>query len=288
MAEESVALPKGLGKGEEAGDFLRDTLRKALQEMMTEEVAAIVGAGRYERTEERTTQRNGVRHRPFDTRLGTIDLAIPNLRTGSYFPAWLEPRRRAEQALVAVVAEAYLKGVSTRKVEDLVQSLGIAGMSKSEVSRLCASLDAQVSAFRTRRLDGEYPYLFLDARYEHVREDERVQSMAVVIAYGIRSDGVREVLALDVSTAEDLEHWRGFLQDLVARGVRGVKLVTSDAHPGLKRAIAEVFLGAGWQRCRVHFVRNPWQECPRACSRWWRRWCGCSAGRSAARRCRRC
>ena len=142
------------------------------------------------------------------------------------------------------------------KVEDVVQALGIAGMSKSEVSRLCASLDAQVTAFRTRRLDAEYPYLFLDARYEHVREDERVQSMAVVIAYGIRGDGVREVLALDVNTAEDLEHWRQFLQDLVARGVRGVKLVTSDAHAGLKRAIAEVFLGAGWQRCRVHFLRN--------------------------------
>jgi transposase-like protein len=224
--------------------------------MMAEEVAALIGAERYERSEERTNQRNGARHRPFDTRLGTIDLAIPKLRTGSYFPTWLEPRRRAEQALVAVVAEAYLKGVSTRKVEDLVQSLGIAGMSKSEVSRLCASLDAQVSAFRARRLDAEYPYLFLDARYEHVREDERVQSMAVVIAYGIRSDGVREVLAIAVNTAEDLESWRAFLQDLVARGVRGVKLVTSDAHAGLKRAIAEVFLGAGWQRCRVHFVRN--------------------------------
>jgi putative transposase len=257
VADKSMALLEALRKGdEEGGDFLRDTLRKALQEMMAEEVSALIGAERYERSEERTTQRNGARHRPFDTRLGTIDLAIPKLRAGSYFPVWLEPRRRAEQALVAVVAEAYLKGVSTRKVEDVVQALGIAGMSKSEVSRLCASLDAQVTAFRTRRLDAEYPYLFLDARYEHVREDERVQSMAVVIAYGIRGDGVREVLALDVNTAEDLEHWRQFLQDLVARGVRGVKLVTSDAHAGLKRAIAEVFLGAGWQRCRVHFLRN--------------------------------
>jgi putative transposase len=146
--------------------------------------------------------------------------------------------------------------LSTRKVEALVQSLGIASLSKSEVSRLCASLDTQVKAFRTRRLDAQYPYIFVDARYEHVREDSRVQSMAVVIAYGIRGDGVREVLGIDVATCEDLEHWREFLQGLVARGVRGVKLVTSDAHPGLKQAIAEVFVGASWQRCRVHFVRN--------------------------------
>lgn len=157
---------------------------------------------------------------------------------------------------MAVVAEAYLRGVSTRKVEGLVQQLGITGISKSEVSRMCACLDAQVSAFRTRRLDAEYPYIYLDARYEHVREDERVQSMAVVIAYGIRGDGVREVLGVDVTNCEDLELWRVFLQGLVARGVRGVKLVSSDAHRGLKQAIAEVFLGAGWQRCRVHFLRN--------------------------------
>lgn len=250
-----MALLAALRNGEEF-DFLREGLRLFLHELMEMEVSATIGAERYERTEERTNQRNGTRHRPFDTRLGSIDLAIPKLRTGSYFPTWLEPRRRAEQALVAVVAEAYLKGVSTRKVEALVQSLGIAGMSKSEVSRLCASLDAQVEAFRTRRLDGEYPYVFLDARYEHVREDERVQSMAVVIAYGIRADGVREVLAVGVFSAESLEYWREFLQGLVARGVRGVRLVTSDAHAGLKRAIAEVFLGAGWQRCRVHFLRN--------------------------------
>jgi putative transposase len=265
VAEESMALLEAIRKGDEsAGDFLRETLRRALQELMSEEVSALIGAEPYERSTERLTQRNGVRHRPFDTRVGTIDLAIPKLRAGSYFPVWLEPRRRAEQALVAVVAEAYLKGVSTRKVEDVVQALGIAGMSKSEVSRLCASLDAQVSAFRSRRLDGEYPYLFLDARYEHVREDERVQSMAVVIAYGIRADGMREVLSIDVSPAEDLEHWRAFLQELVARGVRGVKLVTSDAHPGLKRAIAEVFLGAGWQRCRVHFLRNLLARVPKS------------------------
>ena len=157
---------------------------------------------------------------------------------------------------MAVVAEAYVSGVSTRKVDGLVQALGIAGMSRSEVSRLCQVLDEQVEAFRTRRLDAEYPYLFVDARYEHVREDHRVQSMAVVIAYGIRRNGVREVLGVDVVNSEDLEVWRTFLQGLVARGLRGVKLVTSDAHPGLKQAIKEVFVGASWQRCRVHFIRN--------------------------------
>jgi transposase-like protein len=168
----------------------------------------------------------------------------------------LEARRRGEQALVAVVAEAYVQGVSTRKVEALVQSLGIAGISKSEVSRLCASLDAQTEAFRTRRLDAEYPYVWLDARYEHVREDHRVQAMAVVVAYGVRADGVREVLGVDVGLSEDVVCWREFLQGLVARGLRGVRLVISDAHPGLKQAIKEVFLGAAWQRCRVHFMRN--------------------------------
>lgn len=257
MAEESMPGLDLLHKGEETDtDFLREAVRRFVHQLMDEEVSAVIGAARYERSEERINQRNGTRHRPWDTRVGSIDLAIPKLRTGSYFPSWLEPRRRSEQALVAVVAEAYLRGVSTRKVEALVQSLGITAMSKSEVSRLCASLDAQVTAFRTRRLDAEYPYIFLDARYEHVREDERVQSMAVVIAYGIRGDGVREVLGLEVTNSEQLEHWRTFLQELVARGVRGVKLVTSDAHRGLKQAIQEVFIGAGWQRCRVHFLRN--------------------------------
>ena len=196
--------------------------------------------------------------------MGTVDLAIPKLRAGSYFPGWLEPRRRSEQALVGVVAEAYLRGVSTRKVEAAVQSLGVAGMSKSEVSRLCQSLDKQVKAFRTRRLAAEYPYIFLDARYEHVREDGRVQSMAVVIAYGVRRDGIREVLGLEVVNSEDLEVWRAFLQSLVARGVREVKLVGSDAHLGLKQAIKEVFVGSTWQRCRVHFLRNLLSRVPKA------------------------
>jgi putative transposase len=188
--------------------------------------------------------------------VGSLELQIPKLRQGSYFPSWLEPRRRAEQALVAVIAEAYVQGVSTRKVEAVVQALGISGISKSEVSRLAASLDEQVDAFRTRRLDAAYPYIWVDARYEHVREGGRVVSMAVVVAYGVRADGVREVLGLDVGLSEDVEFWRSFFQSLVARGLRGVQLVISDAHAGLKRAIAEVFVGAAWQRCRVHTIRT--------------------------------
>jgi putative transposase len=257
MAEERMALPDLLRKGEEPGDDpLRDLVRWAVQELIEAEVSAAIGAGRYERTAERTTQRNGFRARPWDTRVGTLELQIPKLRQGSYFPSWLEPRRRAEQALVAVIAEAYVQGVSTRKVETLVQTLGIASLSKSEVSRLAASLDEQVAAFRTRRLDAAYPYLWVDARYEHVREGGRVISMAVVVAYGVRADGVREVLGLDVGLSEDVALWRSFFQSLVARGLHGVQLVISDAHAGLKQAIAEVFVGAAWQRCRVHFMRN--------------------------------
>jgi putative transposase len=257
MATDRMALVDVLRKEQDpAADFLQEGVRWLVQELMEAEVSAQIGAGRYERTDERTTQRNGYRTRPWETRVGTLELAIPKLRQGSYFPSWLEARKRGEQALVAVVAEAYVQGVSTRKVEALVQSLGIAGISKSEVSRMATSLDAQVTAFRTRRLDAEYPYIWVDARYEYVREDHRVQSMAVVIAYGVRADGVREVLGLDIGLSEDVVLWREFLQGLVARGVRGVKLVISDAHPGLKQAVKEVFLGAAWQRCRVHFMRN--------------------------------
>jgi putative transposase len=260
-----MPLAESVRKGEGPdGDWLREVVRRVVQELMDAEVSAQIGAERYERTEERTTQRTGYRHRPWDTRVGTLELAIPKLRTGSYFPSWLEPRRRAEQALVAVVAEAYVQGVSTRKVEALVQALGIAGLSKSEVSRLAASLDEQVAAFRTRRLDAAYPYLWLDARYEHVREDGRVVSMAVIVAYGVRADGVREVLGLDIGLSEDVALWRAFLQGLVARGVRGVQLVVSDAHQGLKQAIREVFVGASWQRCRVHFVRNVLARVPKS------------------------
>ncbi len=257
MAEESMPVLDLLRKGEEAReDPLREIVRWTIQELMEAEVSAQIGAGRYERSGERVTQRNGYRERPWDTRVGTLELQIPKLRQGSYFPSWLEPRRRAEQALVAVVAEAYVQGVSTRKVEAVVQALGISGISRSEVSRLAASLDAAVDAFRTRRLDAAYPYVWVDARYEHVREGGRVVSMAVVVAYGVRADGAREVLGLDVGLSEDVEFWRSFFQSLVARGLRGVQLVISDANPGLKRAITEVFVGTAWQRCRVHFMRN--------------------------------
>jgi putative transposase len=257
MATDRMALVDVLRKGEDPeADFLQEGVRWLIQELIEAEVSAQIGAGRYERNEERTTQRNGYRTRRWDTRVGSVEVAIPKLRTGTYVPRWLEARRRGEQALVAVVAEAYVQGVSTRKVEALVQTWGMAGISKSEVSRLCASLDAQTDAFRTRRLDAEYPYVWFDARYEHVREDNRVQSMAVVVAYGVRAAGVREVLGLDVGLSEDVVVWRAFMQGLVARGLRGVKLVISDAHVGLKQAIKEVFLGAAWQRCRVHVMRN--------------------------------
>ncbi len=264
MAEDRLTLADILGKEEAAGDLLREAVCWLVQQLMEGEVSAQIGAGRYERTSERTAQRNGYRTRAWDTRLGTRELKIPKLRTGSYFPSWLEPRRRAEQALTAVIAEAYVQGVSTRKVEALVQALGIAGISKSEVSRLCASLDEEVTAFRTRRLDAEYPYLWVDARYEHVREGGRVVSMAFVVAYGVRADGVREVLGFQVALSEDRVTWREFLQSLVARGLRGVQLVTSDAHGGLKQAIAEVFLGASWQRCRIHFLRNLLARVPKS------------------------
>lgn len=260
-----MAFLEALRKADGASDdFLREGVRKFVREVMAEEVTALVGAERYERSADRTAQRNGYRSREWDTRVGTIELEIPKLRTGSYYPSFLEPRKRSEQALVSVVAEAYLQGVSTRKVESLVQSLGIASLSKSQVSRLASALDEQVGVFRSRRLDAEYPYLYLDARYEHVREAGRVQSQAVVVAYGIRGDGVREVLAFDVLASEGLDEWRRFLQDLVARGMRGVKLVTSDGHRGLKRAIAEVLLGASWQRCRVHFLRNVLAQVPKS------------------------
>jgi putative transposase len=268
VAEDRIAVAETLRKGEDAPeDFLREVVRTTLQTLrevvrttlqtlMEAEVASQIGAERYEHSSERTTQRNGYRTRPFDTRVGTLDLAIPKLRTGSYFPSWLEARRRGEQALVSVVAEAYVQGVSTRKVEALVQQLGISGLSKSEVSRMVDSLSEQGRVFRERRLDGVYPYLWLDARYEHVRDDGPVRSLAVVVAYGVRADGVREVLGVDVGLSEHVALWRTFLQSLVGRGVQGVQLVISDAHAGLKQAIREVFVGASWQRCRVHFLRN--------------------------------
>jgi len=222
---------------------------------MEAEVSELTGAGLHERSENRLVQRNGYRPRTFDTRVGTLGLEIPRLRKGSYFPSFLEPRRRSEQALVAVVAEAYVNGVSTRKVERLVEQLGVEAMSRSTVSRLCAVLDEQVKIFRTRPLEGRYPYLWLDARVEKVREAGGVRQKALVVAYGVHETGRREILGTDVGEAESEAFWREFLRSLVARGLSGVLLCVSDAHVGLKKAIAQV-LGCLWQRCTVHFLRD--------------------------------
>jgi transposase-like protein len=223
---------------------------------MEVEVAQHVGADKYERTSARSGERNGYRDRSWDTRVGSIELRVPRARDGGYYPALLEPRRRGERALVAVVQEAYINGVSTRRVDDLVKALGMSGISKSQVSRLCQALDTEVERFRTRKLDGAYAYFQLDATFVKVRQDHRVISMAVVIAVGVNQDGQREVLGLDVGPSEDGAFWHAFLRSLVARGLTGVKLVTSDAHEGLKAAIAAVLQGASWQRCRTHFMRN--------------------------------
>jgi putative transposase len=237
-------------------DFLREAVRLVSQELMEAEVEEHLNAERYERTGERTGQRNGYRPRAWDTRVGSIPLRVPRVRDGSYFPGLLEPRTRAERALVAVVQEAYVQGVSTRRVDALVQALGMTGISKSQVSRLCQELDGVVAQFRGRRLEGPYPYLWLDATFVKVRREGRVVSMAVVIAIGVKASGEREVLGFDVGPSEDGAFWLAFLRGLVARGLSGVQLAISDAHQGLKAAIAAVLSGASWQRCRVHFVRN--------------------------------
>ena len=258
MADElRMALTEVLRKaGVEQADFLREGVRVLAQELMAVELAEHLGAERHERSAERTGYRNGTRERTWDTRVGSIELQVPRVRDGSFFPSLLEPRRRAERALVAVVQEAYVQGVSTRRVDDLVQALGMQGISKSQVSRLCAELDKEVERFRTRKLEGPYPYIWLDGTFVKVRENGRVVSQAIVIAIGVRATGEREVLGLDVGPTESGPFWLAFLRSLGARGLSGVKLVISDAHSGLKAAIASVLQGAAWQRCRVHFVRD--------------------------------
>ena len=259
MAGSTMDLPTWLRKQLEstAPDVLRELMHMVAEALMSVEVDAACNAAYGERSDERTNVRNGYRTRRWDTRVGTIDLAIPKLRSGSYFPEWLlEPRRRAEQALVQVVADCYLAGVSTRRVDKLVRQLGIDGMSKSQVSRLARELDAIVEAFRNRPLDaGPYAYVWLDALTQKVREGGRIVSVAAVVAIAVNRDGYREVLGIDVITVEDGAGWMAFLRGLVARGLAGVSLVISDDHKGLVEAVAAV-LGASWQRCRTHFARN--------------------------------
>ena len=240
-------------------DLIRESVRLVMQELIEVEASEQIGAARYQRSESRVTDRNGSRARLLATQAGDVELKIPKLRKGSFFPVILEPRRRIDQALYAVVMEAYVAGVSTRSVDDLVAALGIdSGISKSEVSRICAGLDDVVTAFRSRRLDHiEFPYVYLDATYLHVRNSaSQVVSMAVVVATGITADGAREVLGLDVGDSEDEVFWRAFLTDLKKRGLGGVRLVISDQHAGLVAALRRSFQGAAHQRCRVHFARN--------------------------------
>ena len=269
MASEiSMALEEFVRKAQlsEDVDFLREGVRALAEALMDAEVTQHVGAGRYERTAERTGERNGSRERRWDTRVGSSTLRVPRVRDGSYVPSLLEPRRRAERALVAVVQEAYVQGVSTRRVEELVQALGLSGISKSQVSALCGELDGEVEQFRSRPLNtATYPYVWLDATYVKARSNGHVAGQAVVIASGLNAQtGSREVLGLDVGPSEDGAFWLAFLRGLVARGLSGVQLVVSDAHEGRKGAIAAVLHGAGWQRCRVHFVRNALALVPKA------------------------
>jgi transposase-like protein len=251
---------------ETSPDLLRAMVKEMAETLMSADADAVCGAGYGERSPERVNRRNGYRERDWDTRVGSIELAVPKLREGSYFPDWLlQPRRRAEQAFVSVIADAYLAGVSTRRVEKLVQQLGVERMSKSQVSRLAKSLDGIVEDFRTRSLDGApYAYVTLDALVVKCREGGRTVNVCVVHAVGVNRDGFRESLGLDVVTAEDGAAWLAFVRGLVARGLAGVKLVSSDAHPGLVDAIAATLPGAAWQRCRTHFMRNLLTRVPKS------------------------
>ena len=236
-------------------DFLRDMIAFAAQRLMDLDVEGLTGAGHGERSTERLNHRNGYRDRDWETRAGTVELRIPKLRKGSYFPGFLEPRRMAEKALTAVIQEAYVQGVSTRSVDDLVKAMGMSGISKSQVSRLCGEIDGKIKAFLDRPIEGDWPYVWLDATYVKARRDGRIVSVAVIIAVGVNSDGRREVLGMSIGASEAETFWTGFLRSLTRRGLRGVKLVISDAHEGLKAAISKV-LNATWQRCRAHFMRN--------------------------------
>jgi len=254
MTDDKIALRQMLEKGSDA-TFLREMIGFAAQRLMELEVGEVTGAGHGERSPDRLVQRNGYRDRDWQTRAGTVELRIPKLRKGSYFPAFLEPRRMAEKALTAVIQEAYVHGISTRSVDDLVRAMGMDGVSKSQVSRLCAEIDERVRDFLTRPIEGDWPYLWLDATYVKVREAGRIVPVAVTIAVGVNADGRREVLGMAVGSSEAEPFWLDFLRTLKRRGLAGVKLVVSDAHEGLKAAVTKV-LRATWQRCRVHFARN--------------------------------
>ena len=254
MTNEMMSLQALLEKSADA-DLLREMIGFAAQRLMELEVETLTGAGHGERRADRLTHRNGYRDRDWETRAGTVELRIPKLRKGSYFPGFLEPRRLAEKALTAVIQEAYVQGISTRSVDDLVKAMGMTGISKSQVSRLCTEIDGKITTFLERPLEGDWPYVWLDATYVKARQDGRIVSVAVIIATGVNSDGRREVLGMAIGASEAETFWTDFLRKLMRRGLRGVKLVISDAHEGLKAAISKV-LNATWQRCRVHFMRN--------------------------------
>jgi putative transposase len=254
MTTDRIALEALIEKTPDA-DFLREMIAFAADRLMALEVDGLCGAGHGERTAERSNHRNGYRERAWETRAGAITLPIPKLRKGSYLPFFLEPRRTAEKALVAVIQEAYIQGISTRSVDDLVKAMGMSGISKSKVSRLCEEIDGRVKAFLDRPLEGDWPYLWLDATYIKTRQGGRIVSVAAIVAVAVNGQGRREVLGLATGPSEAETFWTDFLRTLTRRGLRGVKLVISDAHEGLKAAAAKV-LGATWQSCRVHFMRN--------------------------------
>lgn len=259
-------LSKYLAGDDGDEDLARVMLKTFAEALMSAEVSAVCQAAYGERTDERVNRRNGYRERQWDTRVGSVDLAIPKLRSGTYFPEWLlTPRRRAEQALVSVIGQAYVEGVSTRRVDDLVRAMGIDGISRSEVSRMAGELDAKVAEFRERPLDaGPYRYLWIDALTQRVREGGRVVLVSAVIATAVNAQGYREIVGFDIVTTEDTDAWKGFLRSLVARGLSGVELVISDAHGGIRAAIAAVFDGVSWQRCRTHFMANLATKVPKA------------------------